>query len=316
MAKSFILSDESINSYGFRVLTDGISLKQFKKNPVMLFNHRSWGEGYTGPIGKWENIRVEDGKLMADPVFDDKDEFALKIKSKVEQGFIKGASMGFNVVETSTEDMLAGQTRSTVSKSIIYEASIVDLPGNANALALYDGSGNRIEMDAEKGIELSLNKIFQTPQKIEMVKLKAATLVKLQLNENSTTEQLEAAVEATLTRAETAERELNTFKDKAKADHNLRCENLVNQAVVAKKITDAEKGQYLELAQVNFDLCEKTISKLPGVKNINEQLKKDNPDAAATGRSEWTLAMWTEKDPQGLMKLAQEKPEVYKSLFK
>lgn len=37
--KTFVLSDESVNSYGFRVLTDGIALDNFKKNPVMLWNH-------------------------------------------------------------------------------------------------------------------------------------------------------------------------------------------------------------------------------------------------------------------------------------
>jgi len=33
----FILSDESVNSYNFKVITDGIDLERFKKNPVMLY---------------------------------------------------------------------------------------------------------------------------------------------------------------------------------------------------------------------------------------------------------------------------------------
>ncbi len=35
----FILSDESVNCYGLRFLTAGIDIKDFVKNPVMLYMH-------------------------------------------------------------------------------------------------------------------------------------------------------------------------------------------------------------------------------------------------------------------------------------
>ncbi len=35
-ATTFVLSDESRNSYGFVVLTDGIDTTAFERNPVML----------------------------------------------------------------------------------------------------------------------------------------------------------------------------------------------------------------------------------------------------------------------------------------
>ena len=34
-----IISTSAINSYGSRVLTAGINLKQYKKNPIVLFMH-------------------------------------------------------------------------------------------------------------------------------------------------------------------------------------------------------------------------------------------------------------------------------------
>ena len=34
------------------------------------------------PIGKVENLRVEDGKLIGTPVFDQNDDFAKRIESK------------------------------------------------------------------------------------------------------------------------------------------------------------------------------------------------------------------------------------------
>ena len=39
--KEFLISDESTNSYGFAVLTSGINLERFKKNPVMYYNHNA-----------------------------------------------------------------------------------------------------------------------------------------------------------------------------------------------------------------------------------------------------------------------------------
>ena len=77
---TFVLHDESVNTYGFRMLTSGANLEEFKKNPVMLLNH----DDYSLPIGRWENIRVEGGKILADAVFDEGDARAAEVKRKVE----------------------------------------------------------------------------------------------------------------------------------------------------------------------------------------------------------------------------------------
>lgn len=141
MALTFILSDESINSYGTRILTAGIDLTLFKKNPIMLWMHsRAWrgDKDEVLPIGKWENIRIENGKLLADAVFDETDEFAKKIKSKVEQNILKMASIGINIIATSEDKnvIVQGQSRPTVIKCLITEASICDIGSNRNALRI------------------------------------------------------------------------------------------------------------------------------------------------------------------------------------
>lgn len=145
MAKSFILSDESINDRGFRIITAGINLDRFKKNPIMLWMHQrddGWNFSQVLPIGKWENIRKEDGKLVADPVFDENDPFAMMIKSKVENDLLRGCSIGANPVEfsTATKDLEKGQTRATITKCELYEASIVDLPSNKNSVRLFSSA--------------------------------------------------------------------------------------------------------------------------------------------------------------------------------
>ncbi len=145
MAKSFVLSDESINDRGYRILTNGINLDRFKKNPIMLWMHRrddGWDLTQILPIGIWENIRKEDGKLLADPKFDENDKFAQLIKSKVENDLIRGCSSGINPVEFSSDpkDLEKGQTRATITKCELYEASIVDLPSNKNTVRLFSAA--------------------------------------------------------------------------------------------------------------------------------------------------------------------------------
>ena len=36
---TFVISDESVNSYGYIVKTDGIDITAFERNPVMLYMH-------------------------------------------------------------------------------------------------------------------------------------------------------------------------------------------------------------------------------------------------------------------------------------
>lgn len=142
MPKKFILSEESVNDRGYRILTGGIDLERFKKNPVMLWMHRrddGWGINQALPIGIWENIQLEGGTLTATPKFDENDKFAQLIQSKVENDLIRGCSIGVNPVEFSTDKkhLVKGQTRATITKCEIYEASIVDMPSNKHTVRLF-----------------------------------------------------------------------------------------------------------------------------------------------------------------------------------
>ena len=50
--KEVIISTEAVNSYGSRVLTAGIDLSQYERNPVLLWMHRRSWEPVAMPIGK------------------------------------------------------------------------------------------------------------------------------------------------------------------------------------------------------------------------------------------------------------------------
>lgn len=311
MAKTFILSDESINSYGFRILTNGILLEQFKKNPVMLFNHRSYGDNYSGPIGRWENIRVEDNKLKADAVFDENDAFAQKIANKVESGFIKGASIGFLTVETSTDKthLAVGQTRPSVTKSLIYEASIVDLPSNRSALALYDKTGNLIELSAGSESE-QLNQILplinQNSNTMSKLNLSVATLQTLSLQADATETDIDTAVKKLSDDKQALENKLQDI-------NKTNAETLVQSAIDSKKIKASDKDKFIKLAMSDYQLAVDTLGAIPATQLPTTQLHQQNNNTSDE-RSNWTLKDWLQKDNTGLQKLKSENPEAYKQL--
>lgn len=92
MAKEVVISNSRLNSYGFRVLTEGIDTTQYARNPILLWMHNRPFRGTTDevlPIGKVENLRIDGDNLIGTPVFDEKDEFAQKIKAKWESGILK-----------------------------------------------------------------------------------------------------------------------------------------------------------------------------------------------------------------------------------
>lgn len=125
------LTTSGLNRNGYRVLTGGGRLDNFKKNPVMLFGHNTWGL----PVGRWEGIQVEGDNISALPVFDTNDQIGAALQAKYDNGFPLAASIGFKVLQSSSDPvlLLPGQTAETVTEWDLMEASIVPVPGNPDA---------------------------------------------------------------------------------------------------------------------------------------------------------------------------------------
>lgn len=141
-ATPFLISDESINRYGFRVLTKGIRIDNFLKNPVGLFMHLRADDDKNPvlPICRWENlVKHEDGRFTGNAIFDSDDPFARTIANKVKNNFIRAVSMGINIKDMSEDPalMFPGQTLPTVTESELTEISIADIGSNTNSVKLY-----------------------------------------------------------------------------------------------------------------------------------------------------------------------------------
>lgn len=144
---TFVLTDESLDADSERVVIDGVDISRFEGNPVMLYNHIRSASSWFGenpdtrailPIGRWENIRKQRKRIVADAYIDFDDEFAAKVGNKVRNGVLNAVSIGFRPMAWSDdpEDMVKGQTGLTITKAELWEASLVDIPSNPNALAI------------------------------------------------------------------------------------------------------------------------------------------------------------------------------------
>jgi len=168
---TFIVSDNSVNKFGGRVITEGIDTTEFEKNPIMLYMHLrddGWRsdavsvETNSMPIGRWENIRVQGEQLLADATFDLDDNLGAEVHRKVIDKVLNAASIGIDPIAFSDDesDLLVGQFRSTITKSKLLEISIVDIPANNNAMQLSGkGASGYFRFNGVQNID-ELNKIY------------------------------------------------------------------------------------------------------------------------------------------------------------
>ncbi|MBL6448569.1 hypothetical protein JMN32_19820 [Fulvivirga sp. 29W222] len=340
---TFILSDESVNEYGFRILTAGIDLKRFKKNPVMLYAHiRSFEskgkDGVILPIGRWENIRKEDSQLLADAVFDEDDEFAMKISSKIDKGILNTASAGLDVLEYSEDPKLMGkgQTLPTVTKSILKEASIADIPGNGNAVRLF-GKELVVSIGLSDSNPQDLNKLFLTNKPHKKMDLIISEINKyhektgITLSSTASEQEILVAMNKVLSnqKAElTAKTEtittLTSEKEKLTADLEAaqgnalkgKAEAVVDAALAAGKIVEAQKERYLKLAsgsEEGFDFVKTELAEKKAYQPISAQLNS----SGATTNDEDLAASWDKNFKDGkLEKIKLNSPDKYAEMFK
>lgn len=149
--KPFVFNDETVaNTYGFYILTEGIDLTRFSKNPVMLSDH--WNNN-NYVLGKWTNWKKEGTLLTGLPDFDVEDEQSAKIKGKVERGYLSGCSMGI-IVDRENLTYIDGKI--FLTKCELAEVSIVPVPSNANAVRLMSADGKVMNDEEIKTLCLSV----------------------------------------------------------------------------------------------------------------------------------------------------------------
>lgn len=301
----FKVNDASKNCYGCRVSTEGIDTDQFLKNPIMLYDHDSYKRL---PIGTWKNL-TKDGVLMfAEPVFDEDDEFAMKIAKKVDKDIIRMASISVEPIEW--EEVADGSLE--VTKSILREISITPFGGNKNAFKLYDKQGNIIELsDAKSFLNLSNNKSSKEMSKENSHQL---LCVAMNLSDNTTANELVAKVlelnqKVQGFEAEKAQwqQEKQSLTDKIELADK---ESLISKAIEEKRITLAQKDSFINLSMTDLKNVLGAIPKAIDLSNI-----PSGGQATPSGRENWTFNDYSKKDPEGLAQMKLNDSAAYSDLF-
>ncbi len=281
--KTFVLCDSSsINSQGFRIRLEGMKLDRFRVNPVMLYQHDKYNV-----IGKWENIRIEDGKLLADAKFDSEDELARQVEGKVERGFLKGCSVGIIINDMK----LVGEVYEATATELM-EASICSVPSDAGAVRLMDADRNPID--------------FQT------VKLSFEQSLNINKMEKEQTQKV-AELEATITEKDKRIAELEAAEaERTRNEREAYLAGKVNDGI----ITETEKQHFAKLAEQDFDSVKAILDTRPAQKqtSLSAMAHEARKDTATADRTGWSYLEWAKKDPEGLRKMKIESPKEFERL--
>lgn len=119
-----VLSDESLNDRGFRVMNKSIKWDRYLKNPVLVEQHMSWEP----PIGRIDDIKLENDAWTGVLVFASTEKGKMYEKL-YNEGCIRAVSIGGNAVIVENER----EEKKTKSFDV-FEVSLVTIPSNANAV--------------------------------------------------------------------------------------------------------------------------------------------------------------------------------------
>lgn len=290
----------------------------------MLLNHRA-----DKIMGKWDNVRIEGTQLLADAIFDETDEEATKMLSKVEQGMLNCTSIGFEIEEVQY-GMPGFEDTPIVIECSLKEASLTPIPSNEGAIRLYDKEGTLLTSDKVLTI---LNKVNINQPNMKKIEFFAAALsaANITLPTASTEDDLLKVVQKlssdhaeTLTKLQSAIDDKKALNDKltaletsVKDGEKLKVDELVDGAVKAGKLTADKADQYKTLAKADFITTKSIIDGLPVRTSLSKLIENGN-GAQGTGINKyegWGLKRLHKDAPKELARIKAEEPECYKQLI-
>ena len=299
------ISNESVNSYGTRVLTSGINIEQYNRNPVLLYMHE---RGQV--IGLVRDLRVENDELTGELVFDEATELSQRCKKQWEFGSLKMVSIGIDIMETSEEKehLVPGQTAHTITKCKLFEVSVVDIGANDDAIVLHkDGVRLTLGKNAADVLPLlhSNNNKNQKPKQMDQEKL----ALQLGLPKDAD----EATINAKLAKLQADGAEAETLRQERDTLRAARIETLVNAAISEKKIGAEKKQQFLDLGKkIGAEELQQTFDAMSAQVKLSNIV--NGGGATAVNGGEWKKLSDVPSDE--LAKLRAENPAQYKKLYK
>lgn len=314
--KEFCLTDDSVNVYGYRLLTSGLLMDEVKKNPIGFKMH----DRDNGVVVRWEDFRIDGDKVYAKPVINLAHPQGESIVSEIENGFLNAASVGRIVCLDASDEkelMLPGQTGLTITEWFPREISLVDIPGNYNALAnLFDENDNELNLaDFVKPKINTMKKIILT----------AAVLGALNLSDNSSDDDANGVLQDLIDNAKKVpglEKDLadkataltakeQELKDLQSANVAKEVQDLLAQGKVDKKLTTELATELADSFAGNPAGLKKVIDVMPAQTLITDNLGDKEVEDSFLGKK------WDDLYSSGDLETVRSKyPDLYETLKK
>ncbi len=282
--KEFCITDNSVNVYKYRCLTDGLQLDEVKKNPIGYHMHNR----EKGVVVRWEDFRQDGDKVFAKPVINLSHPEGQSIADQVESGFLNAASVGKIVVLEASNDpklKLQGQTKPTVTKWFPREISLVDIPGNYNALAnLYDKDDNELNLsDLEIFTNMSKNAI-------DAAKILAA----LNLSDDAAENEALEAIQNLIDKADKADEYKDLLDVKESELKDLKAESIkkdvksiLEKGQADKKLTNELSAKLEKDYAGNPSGLQDLVDTLPAQVSVNAEIQDGDKELAKFEGKSW-----------------------------
>jgi hypothetical protein len=308
---TFVLLDESVTTYGFRVLTGGVDTGQFERNPVMFYQHAD----YSLPVGRWTNIRKEKGRILADAEFDraDPDPEVQRIIGKVDRGFMRMASVGLAESKFSEDEklMLAGQRLPTLITCRLREASIVNIGANHNALKLYDGEGKEIDISNE----VKLSDVMRPKKQTDNMDLDELKKL-LKLSDTATEDDVLTGMRQSLAEKATLQTRVDALERKEREALASEATVLVDAAIREARIDASGRDTYLKFFASDHAAAKAALSAIPKRESVVSRIEQA-AQGGANILADLEKKDWATLDREDkLVTLRDKFPEVYKEKYK
>lgn len=300
------ITNDRLNSYGFRVLTEGVDIKQFEKNPVLLHMHRR-GE----VIGYVKDIKSENGEITGELLFDEATELSRQCKKQFEFGSLRMVSAGLVILEMSEakEHLVQEQTRPTVTKSKLTEVSLVDIGANDDAIVLWGKDGKEVKLgqDGECDLPLIINNVINKKE----MELKTLAL-QLGLPATATEEEVNAKINL-MAEAQQENEKLRKENETLLAS---QIETAVSKAIAEKRIGEDKRSHFVELGKkVGVEALETTFASMSPHVRLSQVLGHQGGTPGGTQPITNTYTKLSDVPGDKWLELKENQPEEYRRLY-
>ena len=265
MGKRVRITNSSLNDLGTRVLTSGVDIVQYRRNPVLLYMHQR-GE----VIGLVKDIRVEGDEITGELEFDGASEMSVRAERQFEFGSLRMVSAGLDIIETSEDPALLvpGQTRPTVTRSRLFEVSVVDIGSNDDAIVLRkDGVALTLSRDGGCALPLLGDQQISLNKK-EMNQNEITALLGLEASADDN------AVRARVTELLASRREAETLRSERETLRLAAITQAVENGIAERRIPADRKEHFIGLGKsVGLDALKTTIQAMSPAAKVSGMIR-------------------------------------------